>query len=115
MSPVLMVNVIIIMTNVIVCWFYDYRKIIRVSLSMYLYRRFLSRYQTYKLKFYFSFVQEFVSTPMDGVTLLLEVLRSIQLSQTANLISTTSSPANTIQRNSQAYQRRALLDELACL
>lgn len=63
----------------------------------------------------FSFVQEFVSTPMDGVTLLLDVLRSIQLSQTANMISTPSTPANTIQRNSQAYQRRALLDELACL
>ncbi|XP_037033429.1 uncharacterized protein LOC119072345 isoform X2 [Bradysia coprophila] len=62
-----------------------------------------------------SFVQEFVSTPMDGVTLLLDVLRSIQLSQAANMITTPSSPANTIQRNSQAYQRRALLDELACL
>ncbi|KAJ6647128.1 Formin-like protein 1, partial [Pseudolycoriella hygida] len=62
-----------------------------------------------------SFVQEFVSTPMDGVTLLLDVLRSIQLSQTTNIISTPPSPANTIQRNSQAYQRRALLDELACL
>lgn len=65
--------------------------------------------------FHYSFVQEFVSTPMDGVTLLLDVLRSIQLSQTANMTSTPSSPANTIQRNSQAYQRRALLDELACL
>lgn len=49
---------------------------------------------------------------MDGVSLLLEVLRAIQLSQTVNTGGSTLSPA---QRNTQSYQRRALLDELACL
>uniref|UniRef100_A0A1I8PNM7 GBD/FH3 domain-containing protein n=1 Tax=Stomoxys calcitrans TaxID=35570 RepID=A0A1I8PNM7_STOCA len=59
-----------------------------------------------------SFVQEFVATPSDGVSLLLEVLRSIQLSQAVNApIGNTG----TMPRNSQSYQRRALLDELACL
>lgn len=58
-----------------------------------------------------SFVQEFVATPLDGVCLLLEVLRSIQLSQ-QNSIGQTNT---TNKINAQTYQRRALLDELACL
>lgn len=60
-----------------------------------------------------SFVQEFVAAPMDGTSLLLDVLRAIQLSQSNNTAGThTLSPS---QRNNQTYQRRALLDELACL
>lgn len=58
-----------------------------------------------------SFVQEFVAAPLDGVSLLLEVLRSIQLSQ-QNGMSQTSTAG---KMNAQTYQRRALLDELACL
>lgn len=42
---------------------------------------------------------------MDGVTLLLELLRGVQLSQTGG----------TVQRVPPAIQRRALLDELVCL
>ncbi|XP_058983571.1 uncharacterized protein LOC101894439 isoform X1 [Musca domestica] len=62
-----------------------------------------------------SFVQEFVATPSDGVSLLLEVLRSIQLSQAVNAPINTINNIGTVPRNSQSYQRRALLDELACL
>ncbi|XP_055904829.1 uncharacterized protein LOC129940499 isoform X2 [Eupeodes corollae] len=63
-----------------------------------------------------SFVQEFVATPLDGVSLLLEVLRAIQLSQTINpTASMTASASSSMPRNAQSYQRRALLDELACL
>lgn len=62
-----------------------------------------------------SFVQELVSSPLDGVSLLLEVLRAIQLSQTINITNTISPQQNSIQWNTQSYQRRALLDELACL
>ncbi|GAB0099593.1 Glycoside hydrolase, family 22 [Sergentomyia squamirostris] len=62
-----------------------------------------------------SFVQEFVATPLDGVSLLLDVLRAIQLSQTSTASGTVSTPASAMQRNTQTYQRRALLDELACL
>ncbi|XP_052872663.1 uncharacterized protein LOC128278058 [Anopheles cruzii] len=62
-----------------------------------------------------SFVQEFVSSPLDGVSLLLEVLRAVQLSQSAPLNGTTTMPPGGIPRNNQSYQRRALLDELACL
>lgn len=56
----------------------------------------------------FSFVQELVALPLDGVTILLETLRSIQLSQQSN------SPTPTAQF-AQVYHRRALIDELACL
>jgi hypothetical protein len=52
----------------------------------------------------FSFVQEFVGEPLDGVTLLLEVLRAVQLSQASHK---TRAPA--------ALARRALLDEHECL
>lgn len=62
-----------------------------------------------------SFVQEFVASPSDGVSLLLEVLRSIQLSQAVNAPINTIKNTGTMPRNSQSYQRRALLDELACL
>lgn len=51
-----------------------------------------------------------VADPLDGVSLLLEVLRSIQLSQQTGM-----SPNTTGKVTSQTYQRRALLDELACL
>lgn len=57
-----------------------------------------------------SFVQEFVAAPLDGVSLLLEVLRSIQLSQQTNINQDTIGKVT-----AQTYQRRALLDELACL
>jgi hypothetical protein len=61
-----------------------------------------------------SFVQEFVANPSDGVALLLDVLRAIQLSQTLTIQNGQSTlPAH--HRNNQSYQRRALLDELACL
>lgn len=58
-----------------------------------------------------SFVQEFVAAPLDGVSLLLEVLRSIQLSQQNGIGQMNA----TNKMNAQTYQRRALLDELACL
>ncbi|XP_047517653.1 uncharacterized protein LOC125057798 isoform X1 [Pieris napi] len=51
-----------------------------------------------------SFVQEFASEPLDGVTLLLELLRNVQLSQTGDGA-----------RGPPAVRRRPLLDELACL
>lgn len=61
-------------------------------------------------------MQEFVASPMDGASLLLEVLRAIQLSQnTITGSSTLNSPQNMELRNNQSYQRRALLDELTCL
>lgn len=60
-----------------------------------------------------SFVQEFVSNPVDGISLLLDVLRAIQLSQTVLPLGPNNT--NSMPRNTQAYQRRALLDEMACL
>lgn len=50
----------------------------------------------------YSFVQEFVGEPIDGVTLLLELLKTIQQSGTQ----TKCTPAN---------QRRITLDENSCL
>lgn len=61
---------------------------------------------------FFSFVQEFVASPVDGVSLLLEALRALQLSQTASFDKDV--PITNGFRNQQ-FQRRALLDELACL
>jgi hypothetical protein len=52
---------------------------------------------------------------MDGVSLLLEVLRGIQLSQNTITGSSTLNSQNMEMRNNQSYQRRALLDELTCL
>ncbi|XP_068913755.1 uncharacterized protein mwh isoform X3 [Tenebrio molitor] len=62
---------------------------------------------------YPSFVQEFVADPLDGITLLLDLLRAIQLSQSTNH----NGPAgnNTTGKMPPSLQRRALLDELSCL
>ncbi|CAH0765402.1 unnamed protein product [Bemisia tabaci] len=54
---------------------------------------------------YPSFVQEFIGDPLDGVTLLLDMLKTIQQSQSQNQGRGASS----------ALQRRILLDEHACL
>ncbi|XP_013199837.1 uncharacterized protein LOC106142577 isoform X2 [Amyelois transitella] len=51
-----------------------------------------------------SFVQEFACEPLDGVTLLLELLRNVQLSQSGEGA-----------KGPPAVRRRPLLDELACL
>lgn len=57
-------------------------------------------------------MQEFVADPLDGVTLLLDLLRAIQLSQS----NVSNAPGtNTTLKIPPAIQRRALLDELACL
>ncbi|XP_015838197.2 uncharacterized protein mwh isoform X1 [Tribolium castaneum] len=56
---------------------------------------------------YPSFVQEFVADPLDGITLLLDLLRAIQLSQSSGTTTTGKIPPS--------LQRRALLDELSCL
>ena len=56
----------------------------------------------------FSFVQEFVAEPLDGITLLLDLLRAIQLSQSQG-------GHNTTGKIPPSLQRRALLDELSCL
>ncbi|GBP78894.1 hypothetical protein EVAR_49793_1 [Eumeta japonica] len=50
-----------------------------------------------------SFVQEFACEPLDGVTLLLELLRNVQLNQTGD------------GKGPPTVRRRPLLDELACL
>lgn len=54
----------------------------------------------------FSFVQEFASSPADGITLLLETLRGVQLIQ--------STPPSG-QNGSRIGTRRAALDELGCV
>ncbi|XP_012526968.1 uncharacterized protein LOC105831411 isoform X2 [Monomorium pharaonis] len=55
-----------------------------------------------------SFVQEFASPPADGITLLLETLRGVQLAQ--------SSPPSSGQTGlSRVGTRRAALDELGCV
>ncbi|XP_012219351.2 putative leucine-rich repeat-containing protein DDB_G0290503 isoform X1 [Linepithema humile] len=54
-----------------------------------------------------SFVQEFASPPADGITLLLETLRGVQLAQ--------SSPPNTGHAGPKIGTRRAALDELGCV
>jgi hypothetical protein len=56
------------------------------------------------LVFLCSFVQEFIGDPLDGVTLLLDLLRAVQLSQ-----------ANQQTRCPPPVLRRALLDENSCL
>ncbi|XP_015590738.1 uncharacterized protein LOC107265618 isoform X2 [Cephus cinctus] len=53
-----------------------------------------------------SFVQEFASPPADGITLLLETLRGVQLAQ--------SSPPSG-QHGPRIGTRRAALDELGCV
>jgi len=52
-------------------------------------------------------VQEFASPPADGITLLLETLRGVQLAQ--------SSPPNSGQTGPRVGTRRAALDELGCV
>ncbi|XP_043507116.1 uncharacterized protein LOC122527202 isoform X2 [Frieseomelitta varia] len=54
-----------------------------------------------------SFVQEFASPPADGVTLLLETLRGVQLAQ--------SSPPSSGHTGPRVGTRRAALDELGCV
>ncbi|XP_077260036.1 multiple wing hairs isoform X1 [Temnothorax americanus] len=54
-----------------------------------------------------SFVQEFASPPADGITLLLETLRGVQLAQ--------SSPPSSGQTGPRIGTRRAALDELGCV
>ncbi|XP_057323885.1 GATA zinc finger domain-containing protein 14 isoform X2 [Microplitis mediator] len=54
-----------------------------------------------------SFVQEFSSPPADGITLLLETLRGVQLVQ--------STPPSAGQSGPRVGTRRAALDELGCV
>ncbi|XP_023246354.1 uncharacterized protein LOC106643131 [Copidosoma floridanum] len=54
-----------------------------------------------------SFVQEFASPPADGISLLLETLRSVQLSQ--------STPPSATGSSRRPRARRAALDELGCV
>ncbi|CAK9801336.1 Formin-like protein 2 [Anthophora plagiata] len=54
-----------------------------------------------------SFVQEFASPPADGITLLLETLRGVQLAQ--------SSPPTSGHTGPRVGTRRAALDELGCV
>lgn len=56
---------------------------------------------------YCSFVQEFASPPADGITLLLETLRGVQLAQ--------SSPPSSGHTGPRVGTRRAALDELGCV
>ncbi|XP_076624166.1 multiple wing hairs isoform X1 [Colletes latitarsis] len=54
-----------------------------------------------------SFVQEFASPPADGIILLLETLRGVQLAQ--------SSPPSSGHTGPRVGTRRAALDELGCV
>ncbi|CAH1116162.1 unnamed protein product [Phaedon cochleariae] len=63
---------------------------------------------------YPSFVQEFVADPLDGVSLLLDLLRAVHLSQ-SNPAQTLSPASGAAPKLPLAVQRRAMLDELACL
>lgn len=62
-----------------------------------------------------SFVQEFVADPLDGVTLLLDLLRAIQLSQSNTVVHGPPGSTGTTGKIPPSLQRRALLDELTCL
>ncbi|KAG5871531.1 hypothetical protein JTB14_000220 [Gonioctena quinquepunctata] len=62
-----------------------------------------------------SFIQEFVADPLDGITLLLDLLRAIQLSQSNNGHVQRCSTGSTTMKLPPAVQRRTLLDELSCL
>lgn len=73
-----------------------------------------SRFYIYNKNLFHSFVQEFVASPVDGVSLLLEVLRALQLSQSSSFDNNKNTSGVNGLRN-HAFQRRALLDELACL
>lgn len=63
----------------------------------------------------FSFVQEFVTDPLDGITLLLDLLRAIQLSQSSSGNTHNSNGTTTIGKIPPSVQRKTLLDELSCL
>ncbi|XP_045477628.1 uncharacterized protein LOC123682869 isoform X1 [Harmonia axyridis] len=63
---------------------------------------------------YPSFTQEFVSEPLDGINLLLDLLRAVQLSQSTNPQAFSGSN-HTTGKVPPTIQRRALLDELSCL
>lgn len=60
-----------------------------------------------RIKLFYSFVQEFASPPADGITLLLETLRGVQLAQ--------SSPPSSGHTGPRVGTRRAALDELGCV
>lgn len=62
-----------------------------------------------------SFVQEFVAEPLDGVTLLLELLRVIQMNQANGNPSGGPGSSSTVGKVPPSVQKRALLDELSCL
>ena len=67
---------------------------------------------------YHSFLKEFISEPNDGVTLLLDLLKVIQLSQT-NISGVNSNPGNNnsganIPANQSVF-KKALADEHECL
>ncbi|XP_076259772.1 multiple wing hairs isoform X2 [Rhynchophorus ferrugineus] len=62
-----------------------------------------------------SFVQEFVADPLDGVTLLLDLLRAIQVGQSNTVIHGPPGASSTVGKIPPSLQRRALLDELSCL
>lgn len=64
---------------------------------------------------FFSFVQEFVTEPLDGITLLLDLLRAIQLSQSSGGASHNANGSTTVGKIPPSVQRRTLLDELSCL
>lgn len=72
---------------------------------------FIEKRQRYANKIilfcYCSFVQEFASPPADGITLLLETLRGVQLAQ--------SSPPSSGHTGPRVGTRRAALDELGCV
>ena len=57
---------------------------------------------------YDSFIKEFISEPNDGVTLLLDLLKLIQLSQTSN-------SGVSVQKNNPALLKTALSDEYEAL
>ena len=70
---------------------------------------------------YHSFLKEFISEPNDGVTLLLDLLKVIQLSQT-NISGVNTSSGNNSNNNSganipvnQSMFKKALADEHECL
>lgn len=63
----------------------------------------------------FSFVQEFVTDPLDGITLLLDLLRAIQLSQSSGGAGHNSNGIATTGKIPPSVQRKTLLDELSCL
>ncbi|XP_060521299.1 uncharacterized protein LOC132698967 [Cylas formicarius] len=62
-----------------------------------------------------SFVQEFVADPLDGVTLLLDLLRTIQINQSSTVVHGPQGSTGTTGKIPPSLHRRALLDEFSCL